>query len=167
MKAINLLPTDLLVVVTENHLRDFYISGLNFACAYEPVRTVITELPEGNWEILGTCTKDHIDFDVQDLVESIEVAEYKYGGELHPKDLFLDYESKTYWLESYAESFRSLLSSNGLHFVNPLGEKEPNYNAVDYGVEPGSYSRYAKERVEWHQAESNIVQKLLIIKPLK
>ena len=66
------------------------------------------------YKILGCVTPTEIDFDCETIVECIEVGEYKYGGELHPKDLFLDYETNTYWLESYDDSFRSLLSYNGI-----------------------------------------------------
>lgn len=145
-----------------------YISNTNFVCYYTPYgyrEIAYFEQLEGDFKILGTATKDTIDFDCEPCVESIEVSEYKYGGELHPKDMFLDYTTNTYWLESYEESFRSLIESKGLYFVNPYGDMEPEHI---YSDSPNkNTSRMYQDRLnKWQQAENNLIQKLLIIQKL-
>ena len=114
----------------------------------------IVDLPKGKWELIGSVTAEHIDFDVEPNVEAVGDDDYK--DYTHHLNVFADEN----------DSFRSLLTANDVHFVNPYGEKEPSYNLIDYGVAPGAYSRYAQERVKWQQAESKLVEKILILKPL-
>lgn len=66
-------------------------------------------------KIIGTVTQEEIDFDCEPHVKpSIDLPEYKYGGEIHPKETYWDYESKTFWMDCSDDSFRSLLSSKGI-----------------------------------------------------
>lgn len=65
--------------------------------------------------ILGTASPEEITFDCEDFVEqSIEGTEYKYGGELHPKEYYWDYDCKSYSLESSNQSFLSIIESKGI-----------------------------------------------------
>lgn len=82
-------------------------------CGYQNYNTI--DLGKENFEILGTASPEEITFDFEEFVkESIEGSEYKYGGELHPKEYYWDYDSRIYYLESARESFLSLIESKGI-----------------------------------------------------
>jgi len=94
--------------------------------------------PKFDFEILGTVTKDNIDFDVEPYVETHKNAKR-----------YLDYTAERKYFDYPEISFRSLLSSKGLFFENPYGDKEPNY---------------LYRRNKWQQAQNNLIEKLVIIK---
>lgn len=83
------------------------------------------------FKILGEVTEDEVDIfkgSFLDCENSIDIPEYRYGGELHPKEMFWDYEEKSFSLESSESSFRSLLQSKGIYFEHCYG------NFIDDGV---------------------------------
>jgi len=81
------------------------------------------------FEILGTVTKDEIGFDVSKLP-------YPWNSK---------------------GRFRSLLTSKGQHFVNPMGKKP-------FILRDSENSWSIEEYNEWQQFENNLVEKLIIIK---
>lgn len=83
--------------------------------------------------ILGTVTETEIDFDVDTVSE--------YIGE--PESVYYD---------TPEDSFRSLLTSKGIQFVNP------------YQQVKGKYWGDIETLNKWREAQSNLVQKLVIIK---
>lgn len=110
-------------------------------------------LPKGKWELIGSVTADHIDFDPEPYVEAVGDDDYK--DYTHHLNVFADEN----------DSFRSLLTANDVHFVNPYGETEPK---MEYYL--GSQEILAEEnrnkRQKWQQAESKLVEKTLILKPI-
>lgn len=67
--------------------------------------------------LVGTVTEDCIDFDCESYVKpSIDLPEYKYGGEIHPKETYWDYTTKSFWMDNSDDSFRSLVSYKGISF---------------------------------------------------
>lgn len=69
-------------------------------------------------KLIGTATLEGntavTDFDVEKYLEPYTVIpEYKYGGEVHPKEMYWCYIDKEYVLETDSESFASLLRANG------------------------------------------------------
>lgn len=67
--------------------------------------------------LVGSVTKDCIDFDCEVYVKpSIDLPEYKYGGEIHPKETYWDYTMNSFWMDSSDDSFISLLSSKDISF---------------------------------------------------
>lgn len=74
---------------------------------------VAERLPFHKFEILGLFKEEEITFYVEDYIkESIDLPEYRYGGEMHPRETYWDYETNSYWLPDADESFKSLLLSN-------------------------------------------------------
>ena len=135
MKAIELKPTDLMAVVIEETT---------------DLDTAVIKLEDGKPFIkLGTCTADHIDFDVEPFVDCGSKPMGMYKNYTHESP-YSQHQCK-----SAEESFSSLLSSNGLYFEPPqyCGCSGP------CGI-PCTYA-------DWDENGRNIVQKLLIIKPLK
>lgn len=81
------------------------------------------ELPEGNWKILGTASKDNISFDPTPYLKNkrvcIEDGKYKF--------LFVDYGFDNgihsgAFFETPEESLYSLLKGKGYYWENPMGE---------------------------------------------
>lgn len=101
-----------------------------------------------DFEILGTVTKDTIDFDCEGIGCKKEKPEYKQ------EQKYSDYDQMiSDWLNDTRPTFRSLLQSLGIYFENPLGE-EPSCinNDVWY-----SYER-------WEDAQSKVIDKAVILK---
>ena len=70
------------------------------------------QLPSGNWQIIGTVTKDSIDFDCRKFIEGYGIdrwRNYKFESQ---------YEEVLKSTPEY--SFRSLLTSKGLTDYNKL-----------------------------------------------
>ena len=102
MKAIDLKPTDLLAVVVPLESTEHEIMRIRNAIGYkcDSENCDWIALPKGKWQILGTCTADHIDFDVEAneyLTEYFKENYFPYG-----------------FTKCNEDCFRSLLSSNGL-----------------------------------------------------
>lgn len=94
MKAINLLPTDLLAVVVPLEAENIVIPNQLTTNIFYEVKGYlgidIIKVPLGMYKILGTCTKDHIDFDVEP---------YQHWRDTN---------------NTPEQSFRSLLTANGI-----------------------------------------------------
>lgn len=149
MKAIELKPTDLMAVVVPLGTESIYQQSTHTIRYYVDGKLTLYSIGKPI-EYLGCITKDHIDFDVEAneyLTEYFKENYFPYG-----------------FTKCNEDCFRSLLSSNGLYFVNNYGN-EPDRE--DYGGTPEAEDAFEEHYAEWQQAESNIVQKLLIIKPLK
>lgn len=111
-------------------------------------------LPEGNYRVLGTVTKDEISFDCEPYVEKRIVL-----GDTVFKDYSKGYPN---WLYEPARSFRSLLQSKGIHFVNPYGDKNPRLE---------DYSKFAINAREhdfknWDVWQNSLVEKVIIIEKI-
>lgn len=80
------------------------------ACKAEDLNKVLSDLPNGNYSVLGSCTHDTIDFDVTPHIGKLNLS----GAGI----VFQDYLRKQLFLPSSQDSFRSLLSASGLEFNN-------------------------------------------------
>lgn len=124
------------------------------------------KLPKGNWQLLGICSKDEMDFDCEGLVEC--VGNWNKRG----KTTYVDYINNKNCFTSNNDSFRSLLASKQLYWVNPLGEKAPKFVPMIGGFEvmiDNSRTRYFRElKNQWQAAESKrITGKLVVLKLFK
>ena len=153
------------------------ISGSDKYLRYpDKTGATLIHLPKGEWQLIGTVTKDSIDFDCEPYVEikyDLRYADrndmegYRDYGELHP-------DGKPYWFERKEDSFRSLIESKtGKTFINPLGE-EPNhlyykfpnqYNELVFKSESHK-KEYADKYEAWQQAEANLIHKSVILKQI-
>ena len=112
------------------------------------------DIPLGNYRILGWCTKDEITFDCEPYVERLSLETY------------VNYNTAPFLTKHYFKnadaSFRSLLQSKGIHFVNPYGEKEPE-DIPDLGA----FTQAQRQRWKmWKKAEQNLVKKVIIIEKI-
>lgn len=117
------------------------------------------------FKIIGSVTAEHIDFDPEPFL--VDTGKYMDGN------LYWCYgdESEKYaWADI---AFRSLLTANDVHFVNPYGEKPSISNERKRQEKCIGYSDYGlartivrEETEKWQQAESKLVEKILILKPL-
>ena len=119
---------------------------------------------EGNFELLGEVTADSISFDVEPYVESKNIKE-SFNDYL--TKCFVDYTKVNKYFTDKDESFYSLLQSKEIYFVNPI-EKPEKY--VPISSNPTEELRidaqecYKKDFLEWQEAESKLVDKVVIIK---
>jgi len=100
----------------------------------KPFSSSVDQFDEHGWELLGTCTKDDIDFDAAPLFEN-------EGGMLNNK---------------YA--LRSAIKSAGYYFVNPYGTSPRREFYI------GSAVWNTQEQHRWKAAQQSVVEKLVIIK---
>jgi hypothetical protein len=119
-------------------------------------------IPEG-FEIIGTVTADEIDFDVEPFLEII----YQNGTLF-----YLNYERKEMFINEpkhlASQSFRSLLTSKGIHFVNPYGELQYCCSGSDCGCMGFPINFSCKEEYEEYQTiENALVKKIVIIQKVK
>lgn len=106
-----------------------------------------------NFKILGTVTKDNIDFDVDTYVEC-ENGRFK---NYQTKDAFIVLTSEL--------SFRSLLASKELYFENPYGDPPHNIGLLHtYATGHSLMDASFKPAIKWQQAQNNLIEKLVIIK---
>lgn len=103
---------------------------------------------EFEFEIIGTVTADTIDFKTFNHVGICDIENISL--------FYKDYTNPTNKFDNPDDSFRSLLTSKGLHFVNPF--KHPKLS--DFTVD----GEYTDALEKWQQAEQNLVKKLVIIK---
>lgn len=179
-----LTPTNLIAVEVPKEGREFEIlnlskdrTALHFIInKYGGYLGCFKDVTNLDFEIIGEVTDTETNIfngGFLECEESIDIPEYKYGGELHPKEMFWDYEEKSFSLESSENSFRSLLQSNGLYFENPLG-KEPNQNDECYreelefmknNPEVTHYGDHYADWCMWQESENKLIKgKLIILK---
>lgn len=89
---------------------------------------------DGDYDILGTCTAKEIDFDVSMLSKENE-----------------------YIMDPI---FRGILTSKGILFENPLGDRRPSFNNYS------SLISYQGDCKEYDKSQKNVVEKIVIIKRL-
>lgn len=137
---------------------DWKISGTNYLCFKEPYYNdsrktyewqAYPPRLEGNWEIIGTVTKDEISFDVEGVAESNNNGFKNY--ERIPNEFSPSFDSKE-------QSFRSLLSSKGVYFENPYGKIEPVMSMC------ADLEHCKEERAKWQSAQQKVISKAVIIK---
>lgn len=93
-------------------------------------------LGESDFELLGEVMADSISKELKDFLK------YEYS-----------------WCE---DEFRSLLQSNGIYFENPI--EKPNVNDDYWRDANGFTDEYMDEISRWQEAESKLVEKVVIIK---
>lgn len=119
-------------------------------------------LPEGDWKILGTASKDKISFDVAPYFKTEELP-YKAYPIGH----------KNYSMRSTPiELFYSLLNSKGYYWKNPMGEK-PTFSYSDYIVisdgglsenQMMSIEHDFEERIQrWHSFQDKLLTGLILL----
>jgi hypothetical protein len=140
------LTDKLLAVVVDADSKNHYVSNTNFLIGYEPngYRKTYTDVPlRGNLEILGTVTKSEISFDAHPYVDI-----FLQDG------IYVCYTDKDCCYLDKNISFYSLLESKGILFENPFGEK--------------CISEYNQVFIErWQEAQSKVVEKVVILKRIE
>jgi hypothetical protein len=113
------------------------------------------QLPEGNWQILGTITSDSISFDPALYLEK-EIVDIFYEG----FEMYRDYmdDPGTFIIDP-EESFRSLLTSCGYYWVNPMGEKPSD----DWDWNDGdSLHNNIEANIQWTGYQKKLVTGILL-----
>jgi len=126
----------------------FSKSSGNIMRAHDAKNNVFnTNISLMGFELLGTCTKDYIDFDAKLIVDK---------HSLENGDLYYNYTGDNLLTSSDA-SFKTAIETAGYYFVNPLGNRPvpDDYDDWDYGN-----SAYKN----WVAAQQSVVEKLVIIK---
>lgn len=138
---------------------EFYIAFSGWLCAKKSendgIYEYIADQAQEKFEILGSVTASEIDFYVDTFVEGYVLDSYTTYTKA-----YTNYYNNKKGCWHADESFRSLLSSKGLFFKNPLGDVEPVMSMCS------SKEECLQLRSEWQQAENNLVQKLIILKRL-
>jgi len=104
-------------------------------------------------ELLGTATADEIDFDAALVVESKPIPNTAF--------VYKNYGTGVEWYYSEQASLRSAIHAAGYYFVNPYGDKPHKvtvFENVHYDMS------IEDENAKWQAAQSNVVEKLVIIK---
>ena len=131
----------------------------------------IESLPNGDWDIIGICSNDSIDFDCEPYVKVFSITRLSMFG-------YMDYtktsdEQTNYTCKTKEDSFRSLIESkSGKTFTNPLVEKPermtPFMHAGHYtDNQKYKIEKYQKELQAWQQAQDNLLKKVVIIQKIK
>lgn len=118
------------------------------------------------FRVIGTITKDSISFDCCPLVETdIDISSNK-RHELVKETMFKDYEDDMFsTIITSEQSFRSILSANGIFLSNTLGEKEPEF--IDNKEDGDELEDWAFSVLRWKQAQAKVLDKVVIIKQVK
>lgn len=116
---------------------------------------------KGVFELLGEVTADSISFDVEPYVNQNEFDVETYDGILVASLRFWDYLEESFDLFDKDESFYSLLQSKVIYFVNPI--EKPNVNDDYWRDANGFTDEYMDEISRWQEAESKLVEKVIIL----
>jgi len=123
-------------------------------------------LPNGDWDIIGVCSNDSIDFDCEPYVRYYIIKNGWHNYNIEKQDSVFCKQTKE-------DSFRSLIESkSGKTFTNPLVEKPermtPFMHAGHYtDNQKYKIEKYQKELQAWQQAENNLLKKVVIIQKIK
>jgi len=123
-------------------------------------------LPNGDWDIIGVCSNDSIDFDCEPYVRYYIIKNGWHNYNIEKQDSVFCKQTKE-------DSFRSLIESKtGKTFTNPLVEKPermtPFMHAGHYtDNQKYKIEKYQKELQAWQQAENNLLKKVVIIQKIK
>jgi len=110
----------------------------------KPFSSSVDQFDEHGWELLGTCTKDDIDFDAALIVDAVNNHYRNYTWPLTGAE---DWD----WCETDANtSLRSAIEAAGYYFLNPYGDYSPYRSDVTPDV--------------YEAAQQSVVEKLVIIK---
>lgn len=148
-KMTELKDSGLMAIEVPEDAHDFYLMSNKQWVLYR-TKTSNMEIIKGKskCDLIGYCTADEISFDPVDVVD---MDKYSVGWRNYNDDSILP---------NPEESFRSLLTANGVLFVNPYGKIMPFATDNDAGTEREYIER------DWQQAESKLVKKVLILKPI-
>lgn len=121
----------------------------------------------GKWiDILGTITSTEIDFDCSKLMEKDEVnGLYLIHDSANTIDMWVNKEGGlgTITRTEYGlpnEAFYSLLSSQGIHFKNPLGENPDTKQWQNYFDDEETFKDILKQ---WNEAEKQLWKRAVVI----
>ena len=123
-------------------------------------------LPNGDWDIIGVCSNDSIDFDCEPYVRYYIIKNGWHNYNIEKQDSVFCKQTKE-------DSFRSLIESkSGKTFTNPLVEKPermtPFMHAGHYtDNQKYKIEKYQKELQAWQQAQDNLLKKVVIIQKIK
>ena len=160
-------PTGMYAIPVEKDAYDFCNMGHNNIVYKQSEYCAPTTKPIGwHFEILGSCTAEGADFDVEPYVEAIG---YDDLTQTPGAWIFRNYTDDKKGVWNPKESFFSLLAFNEVYFENPLGEK-PIRTTPFMGA--GNYSEnqiyeiadHLRELKAWQSAQSKVVDKVVIIK---
>ena len=125
-------------------------------------RLFYIDLPKGNFIIHGTCTLPAFDFDFEvtdkmaSCSSSCSQSDYHKGGYCDRNGCYGKGKKGM-----FANKIQKAIQDEGMFFVNPYGEKEPELS------DPNPHSQYYAgqlyEQERWQSSESKTVKKLLII----
>lgn len=151
-------PTNLIAIPVPEDAHNFYARDLSDDTEIifddESCYCLVEDAPiiEGKFKILGTVTKDTIDFDVADYVGEEAMV-------IHNQTL-LKYPDSDY----KNEAFRSLLSANDALFENPYGD-EPNHSGFNLTGHP-VMDAAIKKNIQWQTAQSKVNKKYVILEKI-
>jgi len=174
MQTVKLAPTNLIAVTVPEYAIDiklnrdgygrdepYYISYCKPDDSYRD--GFDTNLNIGSkYEIIGTVTKDSIDFDTSQCIKKNHVMHGGYMDYLKNKDQHIVWKCQT-----ANESFISLLEANGIYLKNPL--KKPIFPNENRYAHDGQAEFYDYQYNQWQEMESKVLPvgtKLLIIKQI-
>lgn len=106
-------------------------------------------------EILGEITKDVVGFDLTKYI----ICLGEFDNDLWYMDYTKGEDDDSMAVDTKEKSFYSLLAANGVHFVNPI-KKPNNYNTLN----PAPIPYFSETMEEWQSYESNLVEKVIILK---
>lgn len=121
------------------------------------------DLPPGKWEIIGCVTEKEIDFDPHGFVEDIDLGDVEDAQIMYKN--YADGNFNFWWPE---ESFRSLLTSKEIFWVNPMGivPRRQVYSSSPQEQEYFDDTTNKDGIEEWRRLQSKCLtenQKVLII----
>lgn len=170
---IQLKPLELIAVSVPEDARNFKITHNSKSLLYEfEVGVDYVEFKTTQvGAILGCVTKDNIDFDVVPYLPlTVEIPKNLSIGRLCT--------ALRKQKQEYNNYFRSLLTANNLHFENPYGDM-PNLEPECCGFiefdemgfpncccQPNPTPASIEQQAEWQTAEEQLIQKLVILKPI-
>lgn len=148
---IHLHPTNLIAVPVPEDASRILISATKWLCYRKDMKAIplVDEPLTGKHIILGTVTKDTIDFDVEPYIEND-------SGPL----LWKCYSGKYTGTTNKHEAFRSLLSANEAYFENPYGEHEPQEPKTKTN---GKAFKLLTKRNQWQTSQSKVNKKYVIL----
>lgn len=126
----------------------------DLACLFKKIDSI-------DYTILGTITSDSISFDPSPYLDK---AKYE-----HPTDKWRDYEigaapaGFNYRCQTASASFRSLLTSCGYYWVNPMGDltHHSKYNAIGRRLPGFKQQPYSEYKADWQSYQDNLVTNIL------
>ena len=129
------------------------------------------ELVGTNYELIGTVTKETIDFDASCIVDDCPFyakcwKRYTYKQDFVPDGDF----NKFFSCETSHESLVSLIYSKDKYFTNPIEKPNRSDYEDEYDLEGHSHGAevsFQRDLKQWQHIQDNLIDKLVIVKKVK